>query len=70
MVMANKHQGVSEARPRSQVDLHDQTLSARRLMATLSLAHGQVAEWFKALAWKACVPPKGTAGSNPALSVI
>ena len=28
---------------------------------------GEVSEWFKEHAWKACVP-KGTAGSNPVLS--
>jgi hypothetical protein len=27
-----------------------------------------MAEWLKAHAWKVCVPQKGTAGSNPALS--
>ncbi len=30
--------------------------------------YGEVAEWLKAHAWKVCVPQKGTAGSNPALS--
>jgi hypothetical protein len=29
---------------------------------------GEMAEWLKAHAWKVCVPQKGTAGSNPALS--
>ncbi len=29
---------------------------------------GKVSEWSKEHAWKACVPQKGTAGSNPALS--
>ena len=29
---------------------------------------GQMAEWLKAHAWKACVPQKGTEGSNPSLS--
>jgi hypothetical protein len=27
-----------------------------------------MAEWLKALAWKAGVPQKGTGGSNPSLS--
>ena len=31
---------------------------------------GEVAERSKAHAWKACVPQKGTAGSNPALSAF
>lgn len=31
---------------------------------------GEVAEWLKVLAWKASVPHKGTAGSNPALSAV
>lgn len=29
---------------------------------------GEVAEWFKAHAWKACKPFKGFGGSNPPLS--
>ena len=29
---------------------------------------GEMAEWLKAHAWKACKPQKGFAGSNPALS--
>jgi hypothetical protein len=31
--------------------------------------HGEMAEWLKAHAWKACVL-KGTVGSNPTLSAI
>ena len=31
---------------------------------------GQVAEWLKAHAWKACIRLKRIAGSNPALSVF
>ena len=27
-------------------------------------------EWLKRHAWKACIPRKGIAGSNPALSAI
>ena len=27
-----------------------------------------MAEWLKAHAWKVCIPQKGIAGSNPALS--
>ena len=27
-----------------------------------------MSEWLKELAWKACVPHKGTVGSNPTLS--
>src|SRR5690554_3682957 len=30
---------------------------------------GEVAEWLKALAWKACIP-KGIEGSNPSLTAI
>src|SRR5690348_15103411 len=30
---------------------------------------GQVAEWLKAHAWRACIRQKRIAGSNPALSV-
>jgi hypothetical protein len=30
---------------------------------------GEMAEWLKAHAWKACVP-QGTVGSNPTLSAI
>ena len=31
---------------------------------------GEVAERLKAHAWKACVPQKGTEGSNPSLSAL
>ena len=31
---------------------------------------GEMAEWFKAHAWKVCILQKGIAGSNPALSAI
>ena len=31
---------------------------------------GEMAEWFKAHAWKVCVLVKGTVGSNPTLSAI
>jgi hypothetical protein len=30
--------------------------------------NGEVLEWLKRHAWKACIPQKGIAGSNPALS--
>ena len=29
---------------------------------------GEVSEWLKEHAWKVCIPLKGIAGSNPALS--
>ncbi len=29
---------------------------------------GEMSEWLKEHAWKACVPQKGTVGSNPTLS--
>ena len=29
---------------------------------------GEVLEWFKRHAWKACIPQKGIEGSNPSLS--
>ena len=32
------------------------------------LNYGEMSEWLKELAWKACVPHKGTVGSNPTLS--
>ena len=31
---------------------------------------GEVQEWLNWHAWKACVPLKGTEGSNPSLSAI
>ena len=31
---------------------------------------GEVLEWLKRHAWKACIPQKGIAGSNPALSAF
>jgi hypothetical protein len=34
----------------------------------LKLNKGEMQEWLNWHAWKACVPLKGTAGSNPALS--
>jgi hypothetical protein len=39
--------------------------------AAIAPAHrpGEMAEWLKAHAWKACVP-QGTVGSNPTLSAI
>ena len=30
--------------------------------------NGEVAEWLKAHAWKACLPREGNPGSNPGLS--
>ncbi len=34
----------------------------------LNISTGEVSEWLKEHAWKACVRQKCTAGSNPALS--
>lgn len=34
----------------------------------IAFSFGEVAEWFKAHAWKACKPFKGFGGSNPPLS--
>ena len=31
---------------------------------------GEMLEWWKRHAWKACKPLKGFAGSNPALSAV
>ena len=31
---------------------------------------GEMLEWLKRHAWKACIPLKGIAGSNPAFSAI
>lgn len=36
----------------------------------IAFSFGEVAEWFKAHAWKACKPFKGFGGSNPPLSAI
>ncbi len=30
--------------------------------------HGEMSEWLKEHAWKACLPQKGNVGSNPTLS--
>ena len=30
--------------------------------------NGEMSEWLKELAWKACIPHKGIVGSNPTLS--
>ena len=38
--------------------------------SSLTAHCGEVAEWPIAPAWKACVPQKGTEGSNPSLSAI
>jgi hypothetical protein len=40
-----------------------------RLIQSATVALGEMAEWFKAHAWKACLP-KGNVGSNPSLSAI
>ena len=37
-------------------------------MAKVSLPAGEMAEWLKAHAWKACILQKGIEGSNPSLS--
>ena len=34
------------------------------------IIQGEVAEWSKAHAWKACIPQKGIGGSNPPLSAL
>ena len=34
----------------------------------LELKNGEMQEWLNWHAWKACVPLKGTEGSNPSLS--
>ena len=31
---------------------------------------GEMLEWLKRHAWKACKPPKGFTGSNPVLSAL
>ena len=31
---------------------------------------GELAEWLKAHAWKACIPQKGIGGSNPSFSAF
>ena len=33
-----------------------------------SVTHGEMLEWLKRHAWKACIPLKGIGGSNPPLS--
>src|SRR3990172_11784943 len=35
----------------------------------ITCPRGQMAEWLKAHAWRACIPHKGIEGSNPSLSV-
>ena len=37
-------------------------------ITTFADEYGELAEWFKALAWKACILQKGIKGSNPLLS--
>ena len=37
--------------------------------STLATRNGEMAEWLKAHAWKACIP-QGIQGSNPCLSAI
>ena len=43
--------------------------SAVRARVSSAGMTGEVTEWPKVHAWKACVPLKGTEGSNPSLSV-
>ena len=47
------------------------SLSDRQIWYTLEggLTSGEMAEWLKAHAWKACLP-QGNVGSNPTLSAI
>ncbi len=40
----------------------------KRYLTTFAADIGELAEWLKALAWKACIPQKGIKGSNPLLS--
>ena len=37
---------------------------------TFAPRNGEVLEWLKRHAWKACIPQKGIRGSNPRLSAI
>ena len=39
-----------------------------RYLIYLQTKIGEMQEWFNWPAWKACVPHKGTGGSNPPLS--
>ena len=34
------------------------------------MASGELAEWLKAHAWKACILQKGIGGSNPSFSAL
>jgi hypothetical protein len=43
-------------------------LQARACAKSITQEPGEVREWFNRHAWKVCVPPKGTEGSNPSLS--
>src|SRR5438552_1380715 len=43
--------------------------SDQRLIQSATVALGEMAEWLKAHAWKACLP-KGNVGSNPSLSAL
>ena len=38
--------------------------------STFAPRKGEVLEWLKRHAWKACIPQKGIRGSNPCLSAI
>ena len=38
--------------------------------STFAPRKGEVLEWLKRHAWKACIPQKGIRGSNPRLSAI
>ncbi len=39
-------------------------------MLPLQFRKGEVLEWLKRHAWKACIPLKGIVGSNPILSAF
>ena len=54
-------------RLRAPLVLRSFELKTRGISETVSVASGEVAEWFKAHAWKACVG-NTTGGSNPPLS--
>ncbi len=45
-----------------------ESLSLRFFYLADAAEQGEMTEWPKVHAWKACVPLKGTEGSNPSLS--
>ena len=62
------NQGVGQFEKKYSKILHSIEMTRIFFSYRIQFSFGEVAEWFKANAWKACKPFKGFGGSNPPLS--